>query len=122
MAEIIYSLSLLTVLIVVIMTIFHERFTKISASPVMPWVFERAMALLAQETDADKAYKIADLGCGWGGTLLRLAKIYPFARITGYELSPWPFLISEVRTIFHKQIQVSRVDFYQESLSELDIV
>lgn len=121
--DLLYSLVLLFALAVVGWTLLYERRTKICAMPVMPWVMRAAFGLLAaHDPDRARACKIADLGCGWGGPMMRLAGCYPHAQVTGYELSLWPYLVSKFRAMFCARVRVARADFLATDLCEYDIL
>jgi trans-aconitate methyltransferase len=122
MVETLYSISLILLLSIILCTLLYERVTKISASPVMPWVLTKALARLRRHKTKDKAYNIVDLGAGWGGSTLRLKKAFPNAYVTGHELSPWPYLIAKARTCWRTDVCISRQDFFEKDLSHYDIV
>jgi len=41
---------------------------------------------------------IVDLGSGWGTLVVGLARAFPGASVQGLEMSPFPFLVSRLRT------------------------
>ena len=103
--------------------LLHEKRASISPTPVLPWVRKKAIAMIAEnKAETNKNYRIADLGSGWGGMLLKLARIYPNSKITGYEISPWPRWISKLRSLFHKNITLRNEDFFEYKMNEFDIL
>lgn len=122
MLEITYAIVFIVLASVIAITLFYEKHTKISASPVMPWVINEAMVLLGKHTNPEKSYKVIDLGSGWGASSLKLCKTYKNAKIDGYELSPWPFWISKIRTRLQPRATVTQKDFFKDNISSYDIV
>lgn len=102
---------------------YYEKKAKISPAPVLPWVRRKALALIPESFDRSKKYKIADLGSGWGGLLLKLSKQFPNSDVVGYEISPWPFYISKMTTgLLSRRVTVKKENFFQKDISEFDIV
>lgn len=62
---------------------------------------------------------VAELGCGWGGVVLALARQYPQRQIVGYELSWLPYLVSCLRARIARvgNLVVHRADFRSAHLS-----
>ena len=111
------------VIIVFLTTIFYERYTFISATPILPWTRSQVVSLLKEFQLIETPKKIADLGCGWGGMVDKLNHMYPLDKVTGYELSPFPFLFSKLRfTGRSKNILILRSNFFLEDLSDFDIL
>jgi hypothetical protein len=67
---------------------------------------------------------IVELGSGWGGIALFLAKKYPKAEVYAYETSPLPWLISNLRARFsaQKNIHFERKDFFLLPLSNAKLI
>lgn len=68
--------------------------------------------------------EIVDLGSGWGTLVFLLAKHYPHCRITGYEISPIPFLISKMISLCFPfpNVIFKRKDFFEASLKDASLV
>lgn len=117
-------LALFTLAIVVcVTTIFYERYTLISATPILPWTRWQVVSLLKEFQLIETQKKIADLGCGWGGMVGKLSHMYPLDKITGYELSPFPFIFSKLRFAGRsKNILILKSNFFLEDLSDFDII
>ncbi len=73
--------------------------------------------LLPQPLDGGVIY---ELGSGWGGLALLLAKRFPQAKIVAIELSPIPFLFSQMRKVISRQTNLTflRKNFYDHSLGD----
>jgi len=65
---------------------------------------------------------IYELGCGWGGLTLALAREFPEARVVGIELSPLPWLVARLRARRERRILIARQDFFSADLSSADAV
>jgi hypothetical protein len=119
----IYSLVLLTAFAVVLSGLWHEKKAGISPTPVLSWVRRRAVRMLKGQIDPGKVHEVADLGCGWGGMTGILASTYPQAHITGYEISPFPYYASKLRSLFFgKRISIRHDNFFERNLSDCDVV
>ncbi len=119
----IYSVFIIFVFLVIGISFIYEKKARISPTPVLPHVRLKALTLLPSRFIPSGTYKIADLGCGWGSLLLKLSRLFPEASITGYEISPFPFLLSWLRSsLFSSNISVHRSDFFKADISAFDIV
>lgn len=105
------------------MSLIQERSARISPTPTLPAVSRAAFRLIARHTNPGRIHHIAELGCGWGGILIRLSRLFPKAELTGYEMAFWPRLVSRARTLLHRdQIRVIGPDFFKENLDHFDLV
>lgn len=119
----IYSVFVIFVFLVIGISLIYEKKAHISPSPVLPHVRLKALTLLPPHFKADGAYRIGDLGCGWGGLLMKLSRLFPKASVTGYEISPFPFLLSWLRSsLFSNNVSAHRSDFFKADISAFDIV
>jgi len=89
----------------------------------------QAMLKMMDEIDLEagthiKTGPIFELGCGWGGLLIPLAKKYPTRDIVGYELSliPWLVTLLRAKLLSLKNIRLHRRDFLQADLYNSSIV
>jgi predicted RNA methylase len=65
---------------------------------------------------------VYDLGCGDSRFLIEATKRYQVKAI-GYEINPWPFLLSRLRIILKRaNVSVRFEDFWKADLSDADIV
>lgn len=114
---------MITIFLIVLISFYYEKKTKIGAMPSWSSVGKIALKLIPDNFSKDGQYQILDLGSGWGGVLATLSKLFPNSKITGYELSPWPFLYSSVRLFSkRKKIQIMRKDFFDNDISSADII
>ncbi|MGE4313161.1 MAG: class I SAM-dependent methyltransferase [Pseudobdellovibrionaceae bacterium] len=123
LASWIYSIAMMLVFTVIGMTLWGEKRARVPAAPTLPHVKREALRLLTLHSDKEKPYRIAELGCGWGGILKALAKSFPNAHVTGYEMSLWPRMLARMRCIFSgKRIDIHGSDFYEADLTQFDMI
>lgn len=114
---------MIAIFMVVLISFYYEKKTKIGAMPSLPSVGKIALRLIPEHFLKEGQYQILDLGSGWGGVLVTLSKLFPNSYITGYELSPWPFLYSSVRLFSKREkIKILREDFFDKDISSADII
>lgn len=77
-------------------------------------------ALAAQVPRPDA--RLADLGCGFGGALVHLAKAWPAARCEGIESAPLAFAIAWLRALARPGMQVRFGSFWAIDLAPYDLV
>ena len=65
--------------------------------------------------------EVVELGSGWGGMALELARKYPSCQVTAYELSWVPFLFSQLRGR-PSNLEWRRQDFLKADLSSVKLV
>jgi len=67
---------------------------------------------------------IYELGSGWGGLTLVLAKRYPNVSVVGFELSPLPWAVSVLRAHLsrRKNVTFRRRDFFECDLSKAQVL
>lgn len=84
----------------------------------------RARKAIMGLLDDVEGKRIVELGSGWGNLLLAIARRYPDKEIIGYELSPFPYIVSVLfKTLFRlDNIKLHRSDFLQADLSGADIL
>ena len=75
----------------------------------------QAIVSLADETGDGAIY---DLGSGWGNLVIRLAKAYPERQIVGYELSYFPYLITN---IIKSLLRLNNLVLYRENYLKADL-
>lgn len=119
----VYSIFLLIVFTIVLTSLVYEKRARISPTPVLPHVRKRALGLVPDSLTDAGAHTILDLGCGWGGLVISLARLFPNARIIGYEISPWPYLFSKIKGLIHsRNISIKREDFFKKDISGANLV
>ncbi len=68
--------------------------------------------------------RFVDLGHGFGGTVIDLARVRPDMRIEGIESAPLPFLVSWARRLLTGPVNAHMIygDFWNRSLAPYDVV
>ena len=66
--------------------------------------------------------QIFELGCGFGGLAVALARAFPTARVTGIELSILPWFVARLRACRLPNLTVLRQDFHTSELEQADAV
>lgn len=120
--DIIYCFALGIPMIIAISILFHEKRAGISPTPTMPGARRVVIDLVRKYVDTSRALHIAELGSGWGGLAIRLAKSFPSATVTGFEISPWPLLISRILTISNQRVDIVNEDFFLQDWSRYDVL
>lgn len=121
--DLIQSCVILAAIALALLCTWYEKKAGIVPAPVLPWVRWAAIRLLQKHVGDHKVQKIGELGCGWGGMVKLLARRFPQAHITGYEISPAPYVISRLRTCFmRKRVTITRRDFFTDDLSRYDLI
>jgi len=69
-----------------------------------------------------RAFRLLDLGCGTGSFLMNVSQVRPDGRYTGVEIAPLPWLWSRLRAQRRDGVEVVWGDFWQNDLSEYDVV
>lgn len=71
--------------------------------------------------DQPADFRLVDLGCGLGGTLVHLARDYPQARLVGVETAPLVFLCAWLRCLPRRNCQVRYRSLWHEDLAPYDV-
>lgn len=67
-------------------------------------------------------YRFVDLGCGLGGTLLRLSRAYPRAEFVGVETAPLTFALCWLRCLLQRNCRIRYRSLWREPLGGYDVV
>ena len=117
--EIFQSTALLWCILFAAILLFHGKKARIVPAPTLGWVKKKVQQLFAEHLTQSHAQNIAELGCGWGGITMALARQYPDAHIDGYELSLFPYLVSKLRALrFGGRVHIYHHDFFNEDMAE----
>jgi precorrin-6B methylase 2 len=65
---------------------------------------------------------IIDLGSGWGTLMIALARAFPDASVQGVEMSPFPYLISRLRTRRLSNVSVRFGTLFRTDLHDADAI
>jgi ubiquinone/menaquinone biosynthesis C-methylase UbiE len=72
--------------------ISYDPITQYVLPPYEPWVRQRLIMEIQSQPR-----RILDLGCGTGSTTLLLKQAFPFAQVTGLDLSPYMLAVAQDR-------------------------
>lgn len=67
-------------------------------------------------------FRFIDLGSGLGGTLCRLSRQFPKARLEGVETAPLVYLASRMRCFFRKNCHIRYESLWKVDLANYDVV
>jgi hypothetical protein len=99
--------------------------TGISPMPTLPAVRRTLLAALPPPERVG-AGPVHELGAGWGGLALALARRYPAARVVAHELSALPWAVCALRArlagLGPQRLAVHRADFLAASLADARLV
>lgn len=121
MIDIIFSILVITLLIVVGFNEFYQRQMKVSP---MPTPRSTRKAMLAAIADKNPAV-IAELGSGWGGIAIAAARRYPQAEVIGFEGSPMPYLFSRLRAALQPKLcnlRFVKQNFFSYDMQNVDVI
>jgi len=67
---------------------------------------------------------LVELGSGWGGLALALARAFPEVKVMAYEISPVPWAFSKLIQKLRKarNLTILRSDFFKKNLEDADVV
>jgi hypothetical protein len=122
MVDLIYTVLGLSLVAAAFFGLYYEKKAKIGAVPTLPPVADKMLALAQQYVATDRPLRIAELGCGWGGLLLRAAHHFPTAAIHGYEMFFLPRWVTQLRCLGQQRISISGDDFFAQNLSDYDLL
>ena len=116
---------ILVVALVVIALVFASTvITGSSPMPTSPRVRRTMMAVLPERLPGAPNAQIYELGSGWGGMAFALARRYPRHSVTGFEISPLPWLAARLRLAVNPRanLRFRWVNFYKVDLSDAGLV
>ena len=103
-----------TILLAALLLTYLPTFwTRVPYYPTDQKVFE----LVARELPNHEQFRFIDLGSGFAGMLIYLARRFPNAHFVGLELGPLPWLVSKFRSLFIRNLTIRFDDFWKEDLS-----
>ncbi len=71
---------------------------------------------MPQETEG--SFIIYELGAGWGGLSIALAKTFPAAHIKAYEISPLPLWVAKLRNHLYG---IKNLSFYSDNFFDISL-
>lgn len=121
--EVISSLLIIAAFVIILSLMFYEKKTGIPSIPTLPWVRKKIIEALKSRFDAEKEWKFAELGCGWGGINLDLAKNFTKSDVIGFEISIFPYFLSKIRAFMtSKRIKIFNKSFFEADLSQFNVL
>lgn len=117
--ETLYVLLFLFLFTLIGVSLYYDHRLKIPPAPTLPWVRKRILQALKTHLKKPDA-QIFELGSGWGGLSIMIARTFPQAKIQGFELSPFPFWFSKLCA--HKNVRFTRGDIFDQDLRGADAV
>lgn len=119
--DILISAILLAAVLTVLFNEIYQHRMGVSPMPTVPRV---RRAMLDHMPDGVTG-TILEIGSGWGGIAVALAKKYPDAKVIGLERSPAPLLISRLRRLLHpglKNLSFVNMDFFDYDMKDVDVI
>jgi len=119
------EIIILAIALVVIALVFIGFL--MTGSPPMPTsltVLKVMLEMLPARLPGSSENAVYELGSGWGGVAMALAKKYPQQSVVGFERAPLPYLVSKIRTwIFKKPgVQIKSCNFLKSDISNAQLV
>lgn len=121
MLTFLYGLITIGLLAVVGFNEYYQRSMKVSPMPT-PASTRKSMIGNIRHP-APKV--IAELGSGWGGIAIAVARMYPDAQVIGFEGSLMPLLFSKLRQRLHpklKNLRFVKKNFFDHDMRDVDVV
>lgn len=115
----------LTVALLLIALIFIPTvLTGASPVPTSGKVRAALLALAPERLPGGAEGRVYELGAGWGGMALALARKYPDRQVTGYEISPVPWAVARLRQMVFGQsnLRIVFADYRRSDLSDAALV
>ena len=113
-------LFFIIVCLVVLLKVFSTLISLYYGSPSGETTAKLAKYIF-QEINLGCKDTLVDLGSGLGNTLLVASKIFK-ARSIGYEISPLPYIISKMRTIKNKNIQIIQANIFEADIKKATVI
>jgi predicted RNA methylase len=110
--------SSILILIIGLITLYSVYYG-ITPTPTSSKVRNHIIRILPELTNQ----KIIELGSGWGTLAFALARHFPTCHVYAYEISPIPYLISQIiaKTIGIKNLTIKRQDFFLVSFKNISL-
>lgn len=80
------------------------------------------IARVADLFPTNRSFRLIDCGSGFGVTLFSFARKFPNSTFVGIELSPLPYLVAKVRSVFYPGVKIRFGSFWNISLSNYDVI
>ncbi|MBI1216825.1 MAG: SAM-dependent methyltransferase [Alphaproteobacteria bacterium] len=117
-----FSLVMLAALLLVFTNEYFQQKLGVSPMPTVPAVRAAMISLVPEDS---KDCVMMELGSGWGGIVIDLARRYPSCRIVGVEGSIFPYLFSRLRLMLPgapKNARVMHRNFFTVPLNDARVI
>jgi len=116
----IHAVIIIISLAVIMSIVLYSMKTGISPMPSS----KKVIKVILDELKYSENNPVVDTGSGWGSLVCAIAVKYPQRRVTGYELSPLPWLFSLVRKKIQRlnNLTLYRRDFMKTGLSSAPVL
>jgi precorrin-6B methylase 2 len=120
--------TILAVIFILFLSCEYFAFrTGVPTVAALPSARHKIIEILKNDAEARpqaRPYTIIDLGSGTGGLTAKIARAMPYARVTGIEISPVPWLISVLRQklLGPSNLEYKRIDFWPHDCSDASAV
>lgn len=115
-----YQLYILILIITIVFLKFISTFISIYFGSPSGESSGKELIELFKKLNIKKGKTFYDLGSGWGNAIIA-ARFYGL-QVTGFEISPFPYIISVLRTLFNFKIKVKYQDLTKVDYTKADIV
>lgn len=112
---------ILLVSILALSVIFYQLRTGVPPFPATAQE-RKAVVHLLKQVPLPPGAQIYELGSGWGGMALDLARSFPEAQVIGLEVSWLPHYFARLRGKRVKNVEFLRQNFHSVSLKEADAI
>ncbi|MBV71501.1 MAG: hypothetical protein CMH52_09125 [Myxococcales bacterium] len=114
------TIPVVLVLVSALSIVWFTLKTGISPMPSSNQVIGEVCSL----AQANPVASVYELGSGWGGLAIAIAKANPKSAVVGYEMSTLPWLFSSLRNHLSgaKNLTLIRRDFMQTNLTDADLI
>jgi trans-aconitate methyltransferase len=111
---------LLLIIVAFVTNEFYAQKLKASPMPTLPWVRREIIRALKDEVGNREDLLLYELGSGWGGLAVLIARAFPKVTVHGFEISPVPFVLSKLRQ--RKNLRFYNRDVFTLDLSGVDVI
>lgn len=120
-----YDLLIIAIFGGAIFLLYHYTMYLKTKVPIVispKFYIEKVIKYLQDKSLVNSQTVVYELGSGWGGFSLAVAKLHP-AKVVAYELSPIHVLYSKLKAKrLGSMVKFIRADFFKSDLSDADII
>jgi len=111
--------TLVIALVLIALVVWSSLKSGSPPTPTSPSVRRAMMELLPNRLPGDDGGIIVEMGSGWGGLAIVLARRYPQHPVIAYEVSVLPWLVSRARLLIRPQanLRFRKADFMLADMS-----